>query len=664
MYSTDKLAFPVKKGSQFREHITQKARWLREIGFVGREYKRWFYQTPKCDSNSQGFVSVRLLDFYPVLFPSDRVALSLITSFILEANVSSAVLATCWNSDDTKMVVKDLSKNDFMVAVRDPEINSDTTLLLKTKYRHLAVIVDLGCRGSFEFIRNANKNNYQKLLHHWLLLEETSSDNETSTDQMTDMLETIEFLVDSQVFLAHYLTGGNGAILQEIFKFGRNESLTFTQVEYWTPNQKLPSKVKRDDYGGISINTVVVVIDDVWENFFDLRYRYVNTLGKATFTIHMLIAQIEIKKTMNLTFTDTWGFPRNGTECYDGVVGLLQCGDVEIGALAILFKIPRLDRIQYAGETFNFPISFKFLKPSLSEVSILYTLPFSTSVWLSYVGMVILLCIVLYYSEKIQHKVNPTSDDPPMQLSDVYVYILAIICQEGSPRSPDNVSSRIVFLFLLLLSLFLTTSYSAIIVSLLQTPSEAINSMSELIDSPFKLSMRDFVYNIKLVDDSTDPIMQRLFYKKLFTRPFHEAFTSDEIGVENLRTGLNAFYAGPEAYKVMSNTYEEYEKCRLKEIILNPSNLLSIPIKKGSSYKNHVTQKCRRLKETGMIDRVYKTWYTQKPTCVASSQGFVSVRIKDFYPTLVVLSIGLLVSITLLFIELFYHKIRYGMYWP
>ena len=44
-----------------------RARWLREIGLVGREYKRWFYQKPKCDSNSQGFVSVRLLDFYPVL---------------------------------------------------------------------------------------------------------------------------------------------------------------------------------------------------------------------------------------------------------------------------------------------------------------------------------------------------------------------------------------------------------------------------------------------------------------------------------------------------------------------------------------------------------------------------------------------------------------------
>ena len=57
---------------------------------------------------------------------------------------------------------------------------------------------------------------------------------------------------------------------------------------------------------------------------------------------------------MNLTLTDSWGYPREGTDCYDGVVGLLQCGDVEIGALAMLFKYSRLDKLDYAGETFKY----------------------------------------------------------------------------------------------------------------------------------------------------------------------------------------------------------------------------------------------------------------------------------------------------------------------
>lgn len=77
-----------------------------------------------------------------------------------------------------------------------------------------------------------------------------------------------------------------------------------------------------------------------------------------------------------------------------------------------------------------------------------------------------------------------------------------IIFVLGVSGIPENPSSRIVFLFLLLLSVFLLTSYSAIIVSLLQTTSSAINSISELMNSQFKLSMRNITYSITYVNVS------------------------------------------------------------------------------------------------------------------------------------------------------------------
>ena len=57
---------------------------------------------------------------------------------------------------------------------------------------------------------------------------------------------------------------------------------------------------------------------------------------------------------MNLTIADTWGYPRTDSPCYDGIVGLMQCGDVEISATGLLQKIARLDRIDYAGEIIDF----------------------------------------------------------------------------------------------------------------------------------------------------------------------------------------------------------------------------------------------------------------------------------------------------------------------
>jgi len=72
----------------------------------------------------------------------------------------------------------------------------------------------------------------------------------------------------------------------------------------------------------------------------------------------------------------------------------------------------------------------------------------------------------------------------------------------GSTRDPHSVSSRIIFLSLLLLSLFLSTSYSAIIVSLLQTTSTAINSLRDLMDSPFTLSMKGVTNHMNHVNVS------------------------------------------------------------------------------------------------------------------------------------------------------------------
>jgi len=66
------------------------------------------------------------------------------------------------------------------------------------------------------------------------------------------------------------------------------------------------------------------------------------------------------------------------------------------------------------------------------------------------------------------------------------------------------VSSRIIFLSLLLLSLFLSTSYSAIIVSLLQTTSTAINSLRDLMDSPFTLIMNEIASNMYYVNVSSN----------------------------------------------------------------------------------------------------------------------------------------------------------------
>ena len=48
-----------------------------------------------------------------------------------------------------------------------------------------------------------------------------------------------------------------------------------------------------------------------------------------------------------------------------------------------------------------------FLKPSLSEVSVIYTLPFSRTVWLSYALLVATLTVALVFAVRAEQRLRP-----------------------------------------------------------------------------------------------------------------------------------------------------------------------------------------------------------------------------------------------------------------
>jgi hypothetical protein len=74
-----------------------------------------------------------------------------------------------------------------------------------------------------------------------------------------------------------------------------------------------------------------------------------------------------------------------------------------------------------------------FLKPSLSEVSIIYTLPFKRSVWVAYVALVAILTVAMFVTHRMQHQMDPSQ--PSLPFGDSVLMSLALMCQEGKPFS-------------------------------------------------------------------------------------------------------------------------------------------------------------------------------------------------------------------------------------
>lgn len=147
-----------------------------------------------------------------------------------------------------------------------------------------------------------------------------------------------------------------------------------------------------------------------------------------------------------------------------------------------------------------------------------------------------------------------------------------------------TISSRIVILVILIAALSLYASYTGFIVALLQSPSSAIQTLEDLINSGLKFGVQDIVYNRYYFRTFEDTIRKH-FYEHLVENKT-DVWMSLESGVQQLRMGFFAFHVDVSCgYEVMQQTFEEHEKCGIYEIDYLNVLLPMLVIKRKSPYR-------------------------------------------------------------------------------
>lgn len=283
-----------------------------------------------------------------------------------------------------------------------------------------------------------------------------------------------------------------------------------------------------------------------------------------------------------------------------------------------------------------------FRQPPLSSVSNIFILPFNINVWISSVILFSLISILLLFQWFTHRQLTPL---------DGITFILGVICQQGFYLSLKSISGRIIMFMSFMASIFLFTSYSANIVALLQSPSNAIKTISDLINSPMKLIVQDTVYNHVFFHETNSSETKMLFTKKI--QPNYEnAFVNIEYGVKKIRSGLYSFQVEAHAaYKYISETFTEHEKCGLKELEAFHLPILAVPVRRNFPYRELFSQRLRWQREVGIMNREHRKWMPQKPQCLGNTGGFISVSLTECYPALIILLIGIAISFTFLAIE-------------
>ncbi|PSN33995.1 Ionotropic receptor 75h [Blattella germanica] len=568
-------------------------------------------------------------------------SISIIKQFYEHKKVSLVTAVVCWGKYELSLM-KALALSGIRVNFAKEPDTLAKVLDHDTHYRSGAV-VDMACKHSHAALKHASFKKQFDIHKFWLLLSPPEENAIPYGNTSYDVVYSVDrnmfpdgVLKDEEIF--------NVSISLTEFEIGALSGLRILENSEVILMQN-PQIINESD----QIKILYPHQFTYWE---DMTLRHVDKWTKIHWPVFGYLSE-----QMNFTFDvnyqeDNYGWLINGS--FNGMMGYMQREEVEFPSTGIFIRKDRFAVTDYCADTFKLRATVMFRQPSLSTVSNIFMLPFDTAVWMCCLAYCLIIMIILGLQITFTIRQKIEQDMINSGWSDILTFVLGAICQQGFHITPSTLAGRTTVFILTLSSLFLFTSYSANIVALLQTPSTSFKTVKDLTESSMVLGVENQTYNRVYMQETTDAELKEFYFKKI--APMGEKVYCDPvIGMANIKKRLHAFQVDTTAaYKIMSETYEEYEKCGLQEIDLFPSPVFTIAVTRGSPLRDYFSVRVRWYREIGLLGRLFKIWMPQKAKCESSAGGFVSVGMTEFYPALMVLQYGTLVAVIIFVAEKLY----------
>ncbi|XP_059049619.1 ionotropic receptor 75a-like [Achroia grisella] len=587
----------------------------------------------------------------PDVCPTVIMDINFIFTFFATKNIEFLSMFLCWSPADILKLYHEASRWGFRLRIGNLEKVPE--LPAYDIYRE-GVFLDVGCHNFDHLLNEASATRAFNHRYTWLLFHDSPYNKSTVEKN----------LINSTILPDADVIWSTPDAMVDVYKVKEDLPLITTDLglektrdlmELKTVWSQQPTAVtRRRDLGNIFLKSATLISQPQhFKGWSDLTKRHIDTFPKLTYPIMNLCAE-DLHFRHNMKQVDLYGEERNGT--FNGLAGLLQRNDVEIGITSMFMRQDRLRILHYCSETAELRGAFIFRQPSQSAVSNVFLLPFSDGVWWASFAMTMAMAALLAALGYTLHKADP--ELALLTPFEALSFAIGTACQQGFYRTPNLMSARLVMFCSLLMALFTFTAYSAKIVVILQTPSDAIQTISDLAKSPMTLGVQETTYKRVYFAESSDPATIDLYRRKLLPNG-DRAYLSVDDGIARMRTGLFAFQVEQSSgYDIISKTFTEREKCGLKEVQAFRLPMVSVPIRKHSGYRDLLASRLRWQREVGLINREQRHWLAERPRCDAAGAGFLSVGIADILPAIQVLSAGALISVLLLLSEIVNYKMR------
>ncbi|XP_076634541.1 ionotropic receptor 75a-like [Colletes latitarsis] len=443
-------------------------------------------------------------------------------------------------------------------------------------------VVDLDCDYAVQLLRLGNDNDIFVAPIKWLLLQDRRTFDANTTGQSTyEIMEAftdMNVFPDSDVILATRLRDDFTEITS-IYRPSPSRGVVLEDRGNWTTDHGLkmknlyPASRRRRNLQGTHLKSCLVMTDpDTINHLTDYENKHIDPITKANYPWVLNMVE-RMNATVSFEITNSWGY-RGENNSWNGMMGMLQRREIDLAGTGTFFVKERIGVVDYVQLYTRTRSMFIFRQPLLSAVSNIFTLPFQRSVWIAIGIFLLLVFILLCISTKWEYRHRTTeyweSMNPAEQtLSDNLMVVLGAVAQQGYYYEPYRVPPRIVTLMLLIAALSLYASYTANIVALLQSSTDSIKTLSDLLNSPLKLGAQDVIYNRYYFKSFQDPVRRAIVDERIEPKGQKASWMNMSEGVRRIRSELFAFHAERgTTYKLMQETFQEEEKCGINEIYM------------------------------------------------------------------------------------------------
>ncbi|KAF9407746.1 hypothetical protein HW555_012337, partial [Spodoptera exigua] len=515
----------------------------------------------------------------------------------------------------------------------------------------MLIFCDL-CWEKYHIVNLASSAKLFGAPYRWLVI--TARTNNTNIN----LLHASPILADSDLVMA--MRTGNLVKLTELYTPSVNGTMISTPRGYYNGRMVdvRPHREhyrRRRDMRGHSITMSNVIQDSNTtrvhlprEDRLEPQYDSISKLCWMSVKLGLVM----LNATPAYIFSNRWGYKVNGQ--WSGMIDDVYSGRAELGTNLVITE-ERLDVVSYTDSLAPFKVRFIFRQPPLPYVTNIFTMPFSTNVWVAMFVCAVVGTITVYLAAKWEAKVR-TGQTQVNGFGDAMLLTVSAISQQGCAMEPRKLSGRMMVFVLFTALMALYAAYSANIVVLLQAPSDSIRSLPQLANAKITLAANDVDYNHFVLKTYNNQVRKSI-YKRIDPEMGQKHFYNLDDGVERIRQGLFAFHSIVEpVYRQIEDTFLENEKCDLMEVDFLNNFDPFVPVRKGSPYFELFRVAFKQVRESGLQSALSKRLQVSKPHCTTKMSSFSSVGLLDMRPVLILMLYGICLAVAILLGEIFVYR--------